>query len=462
MTQPVRPADAPTVEEERPTGGDQAEAALDAPDPLGTGEATGAGGIGTLLRSTLLRSSAAYAGSNLLNRAVPFLLLPVLTRYLSPQDVGITAMYVAAVGLAAPLVGLSTDAAIGRRYFDRDQIDFPRYVATCLWVVAATGLVLTGVLALFAAPLAPLLAIPAGWVWTIAAVAAGRYLVAVALGMWQVRQRPGPYALFSFLLTVLGLGISVYLVVARGWGWRGRVVGEIGTQLLFGLAGLALLWRVGWVRGGVDRVHLRDALKYGGGLIPHVYGGLLIATTDRLFLTHMVGVEQTGLYIVGIQIAMLIGVAQQSFNQAWAPWLFGVLKRNEPGTLRRVHRLTRMYNVAILAAALALAALAPWLLGFLVGPQFRGAAQFVLWLALASAFEGMYKMVVNQIFYAGHTSWLAWITFGTGVANVGLNWLLISINGAVGSAQATALAMLLSYLLTARLSRRLERTLEIA
>ncbi|HEX5869959.1 MAG TPA: polysaccharide biosynthesis C-terminal domain-containing protein, partial [Longimicrobium sp.] len=79
-----------------------------------------------------------------------------------------------------------------------------------------------------------------------------------------------------------------------------------------------------------------------------------------------------------------------------------------------------------------------------------------------SAFEGMYKMVVNQIFYAGHTHWLAWITFGTGVVNVGLNWLLISINGAVGSAQATALAMLLSYLLTARLSRRLERTLEIA
>ncbi|HEX5872967.1 MAG TPA: oligosaccharide flippase family protein, partial [Longimicrobium sp.] len=430
VTQPVGAEDAPGIDEARPVGREEAEAALDAPDPLGSGEATGAGGIGTLLRSTLLRSSAAYAGSNLLNRAVPFLLLPVLTRYLSPGDVGITAMYVAAVGLAAPLVGLSTDAAIGRRFFDRDQIDFPRYVATCLWLVAATGLVLTGLLALLAEPLAPLLAIPAGWVWTVAAVAAGRYLVAVALGMWQVRQRPGPYAVFSFVLTVLGLAISVYLVVARGWGWRGRVLGEITSQLLMGAIGLWMLFRAGWVRGGVDRGHLKDAVKYGGGLIPHVYGGLLIVTTDRLFLTHMVGVEETGLYIVGIQVAMLIGVAQQSFNQAWAPWLFGALKRNEPGTLRRVHRLTRMYNAGILAAAVALAALAPWLLSFLVGPEFRGASQFVLWLALASAFEGMYKMVVNQIFYAGHTHWLAWITFGTGVVNVGLNWLLISINGA--------------------------------
>ncbi|HEX2210473.1 MAG TPA: polysaccharide biosynthesis C-terminal domain-containing protein, partial [Longimicrobium sp.] len=258
------------------------------------------------------------------------------------------------------------------------------------------------------------------------------------------------------------LGISVWLVVGQGWGWRGRVLGEIASQLLVGAIGLAVLVRGGWVRGGVDRGHLKHAVRYGGGLIPHVYGGLLIVTTDRLFLTHMVGVEETGLYVVGVQVAMLIGVAQQSFNQAWAPWLFGQLKANLPGTRRRVHRLTRLYNVAIIAGALALAGLAPWLLGWLVGPQFRGAAQFVLWLALASAFEGMYKMVVNQIFYAGRTHWLAWITFGTGVANVALNWLLISLNGAVGSAQATAAAMLISYLLTARLSRRVERTLEIA
>lgn len=461
MTHSVR-EDAPAVDEAAPGGPVPEPAALDAPDPLGAREGTGAGGIGTLLRSTLLRSSAAYAGSNLLNRAVPFLLLPVLTRYLSPEDVGITAMYVAAVGLVAPLVGVCTDAAISRRFFDRDQLDFPRYVATCLWVVACTGLVLTALLALLARPLAPLLAVPAGWVWTIAAVAAGRYLVAVALGMWQVRGRPGPYALFSFALTVLGLGISVYLVVAREWGWQGRVVGEIASQLLLGALGLAVLLRGGWVRGGVDRGYLRDALKYGGGLVPHLYGGLLIITTDRLFLTHMVGVRETGVYMVGIQVALLLGVAQQSFNQAWSPWLFGVLKANRPGTLRRVRRLTRIYNVAILGAAVSLAALAPWLLGFLVGPEFRGASRFVLWLALATAFEGMYKMVVSQIFYAGRTHWLAWITFGTGVVNVGLNWLLISRNGAVGSAQATACAMLLSYLLTLWLSRRVERTLEIA
>lgn len=428
----------------------------------------GAAGPGGRLRamraraagSPLLRSSVAYVGSNMLNRAVPFLLIPVLTRYLSPADVGITAMWVAAVGLAVPLVGMSTDTAIARRYFDREQIDFAGYVTNCMYVLLVSGLLLAAVAVPLARPLGALLSIPPAWVWTVVAAAAGRYVVAVVLGYWQMRQKPVPYAVYSFALTALGLGLSVFLVVAAGWGWRGRVTGEMGSLAFAGALGILVLARGGWLRRApVDRAHLSDALRYGGGLIPHVYGGLLIATTDRLFLTHLVGVDETGLYVVGVQIAMLIGVLQQSFNQAWAPWLFGALKRDTAGTLRRVRRLTRAYNVAILALALGLAAVTPWLLGFFVGPEFRGAAPFVLWLALASAFEGMYKMVVNQVFYAGRTHRLATITLVTGLLNVGFAYALIRLNGAVGAAQATALSMLVSYLLTARLSARVERGL---
>jgi O-antigen/teichoic acid export membrane protein len=106
--------------------------------------------------------------------------------------------------------------------------------------------------------------------------------------------------------------------------------------------------------------------------------------------------------------------------------------------------------------ALSLAATAPWLLGFLVGAEFGGSVQFVLWLALGAAFSGMYKMVVNQIFYVNKTHLLAMITFATGLSNLVLNYVLIRWNGAVGAAQATALSLALSYLITAWVSARVE------
>ena len=92
-------------------------------------------------RSTLARSSGVYGVSTILNRAIPFLLLPVLTRYLSPEDFGKVALFTVAVNLMLPFVGFTTDSAIGRQYFERDRIDLASYVTNCLYVLAGTSVV---------------------------------------------------------------------------------------------------------------------------------------------------------------------------------------------------------------------------------------------------------------------------------------------------------------------------------
>ena len=103
--------------------------------------------------------------------------------------------------------------------------------------------------------------------------------------------------------------------------------------------------------------------------------------------------------------------------------------------------------------------LAPWFLNSFVGKEFVGAARFVFWLALGNAFGGMYKMVANQIFFANKTQILALITLVVGIANIVFNYLLISLNGSVGAAQATALTYFLNYVATAYFSARVMASL---
>jgi len=164
---------------------------------------------------------------------------------------------------------------------------------------------------------------------------------------------------------------------------------------------------------------------------------------------------------VGAQIGMIIGVLEHSFNLAWTPWLFEKLKRNDPADKRQIKRITRAYTFTIIMLAATLSLVAPWFLPFFLGNEFAGAARFVFWLAMASAFNGMYKMVVNQIFFANKTHILAWITLAVGCANVIFTYLLILLNGAVGAAQATALTYFLSYLITAYLSARVMKGLPV-
>ena len=104
--------------------------------------------------------------------------------------------------------------------------------------------------------------------------------------------------------------------------------------------------------------------------------------------------------------------------------------------------------------AIFLALIAPWLLSFFAGEKFSRASSFVVWIALGYAFSGMYYMVVNYIFYAKKTVLLAKLTFFTAILNIGLNYVLITYNGAIGAAQATTITMLLGFVFTWILSNR--------
>lgn len=417
--------------------------------------------LARLQRSSLVRSSGVYAVSQVLNRAIPFLLLPVLTRYLSPEDFGKTAMFTVAVNLALPFVGFTSDSAIGRQYFERERIDFGNYITNCLYILAVTGAIALGVAVLFPDSVGRALELPAGWVWSIVICAAARFLVSTTLTLWQVQNRPGPYAVFSFLQTALTFGLSIFFIVGAGLGWQGRVLGELVSVVALAIAGVVVLWRGGWIRGGYNRGYAEHAMKFGGGIIPHLYGSVLMVTSDRLLLTNMTDVGQTGLYTVAAQIAMIIAVVAQSFNLAWSPWAYERLRMNEPGSFAVIARVRRFYNAGIIALAIVLAVLAPVVFGWFVGPKFKGATEFALWLSLGQAFGAMHAIVITPFFFASKTHVLALVTIPVAILNVVFTYTLISMNGPIGAAQANALSLFVSYVAAAILAGRMMRRMAI-
>ena len=54
--------------------------------------------LAKLKSNTFLAGSAVYLFSNILNAAIPFALLPVLTRYLTPEEYGEVAMFQTLLG----------------------------------------------------------------------------------------------------------------------------------------------------------------------------------------------------------------------------------------------------------------------------------------------------------------------------------------------------------------------------
>ena len=391
----------------------------------------------------MLKYAGIYTISNLLNAAVPFLLLPVLTNYLTPAEYGIVAMFQVLMNGLLPFTGFSLDGAISRQYFDREKTDFSGYVTNSLYVL----LVSTAIVAVLFIASGEIVErysdFPKEWLWSIVLFAFSQKLAEVLLSIWRVQNKAIRFGVFRILRTGLDMGLSIYFVIVLKRSWEGRIEGQVVAVSFFAIMALYYLYREGYVKKGISKEYIMSVLSFGVPLIPHVLGAIIITYSDRLFITNMVGLSEMGLYAVGYQIGMVISLFQNSFNQAWQPWLFAKIKKDEESEKRTIVKYTYLFSIVILFMAFCLSVIAPYLIKYMTGAEYQGATPFIVWIAFGFAFNGIYKMFVNYLFYFRKTVLIGIITFSTAILNLVLNYFLILKNGSIGSAQASAISFLI-------------------
>lgn len=379
-----------------------------------------------------------YFGANTLSALLPFLLLPVLTRVLSPADYGVVAMFTVIVSILNAFTGLNVQGALGVRFFQLQPDHFARYLKACLLILAASSLAVALLALLFGGWLEQFVQVPRAWLVLAVLASAAQIATTIRLTLWQVRGEAARFGLMQVTQSALNAGLSLVLVISLGMAWQGRVLGIVIAMVGCALVAVVLLRKE--VSGATDKRDFRDALAFGLPLVPHTLGGLLIAATDRVLVANLLDVAQAGIYMVALQIGMTLGLATEAFNKVYAPWLMGALARTDPHLERRIVRGTYLYFIVVAACALVLGLLAPPLLGVLVGREFDAASGAVIYVALGFAFGGMYYMVTNYVFFASQTGKLALITLASGVFNVLTTWVLIRNVGMIGAAQGFMLS----------------------
>ncbi|WP_339165018.1 oligosaccharide flippase family protein [Siminovitchia sp. FSL W7-1587] len=403
---------------------------------------------GNGIKSSLFGSAGIYMITQVLNASIPFLLLPVITRYLSPEEFGIYSMFKVVSGLVFSIIGIGINGAITRVYYDKNKGELARYIANSFLLVTINSILMYLVFGLFTDFISDKTYIPNNWLWTVILVSYGKVIFQATLVIWQVENKPFTYGAFQILQTTLNFTLNLWFIISLNLNWTGAILAETIAFFGFGILGFFFLLKNKWLKFKISIQDIKHIISYGSPLIPHVVGMYVITASDRFLITALVGISETGLYTVGYQIGMIIMILQDSFNKAWVPWLFSKLKQNNDFLKIKIVKFTYIYFVIIILAALILYALSPIILQIMAGPAYQNASQFILWLGLGYAFNGMYKMVTNYIFFDGRTYYLATITFITAVINILISYALIKLNGPIGAAQGTAISYLISFFLT--------------
>jgi O-antigen/teichoic acid export membrane protein len=373
-------------------------------------------------------------------------MLPLLTRYLSKEEYGILAMFQVMVTLLIPLIGLSTNGAVAVKFYKLTEEEHSNFVLACIVLVAICFVVVFIFVRLFQVKISQWTSIPVGWLWAPSVFVLCQGIINIALANWQVRLQSVHYGLFLILNTLINFSLSLLFVVFLHFDWTGRVLGQLLAGILFAMFALFSLKKSGEIKLGSIGPHISAAIAFGIPLVPNYLLSTVTIITGRLLINNMIGTEETGVYSVGNQIASILLIIAASFNLAYAPWLYERLKENVYERKIMIVRVTYVYFVIATLAAIALGVSSAFVLPFLVGSKFTSADHYIIWFALGFAFNGMYMMVVNYIFYVEKVVWITLITIPASILNLFLSYYLIHARGGVGAAQAQAVIAVIGFI----------------
>lgn len=400
------------------------------------------------IQTGFFRDALLYLGFNILVAAVPLALLPIYTNKLTPSDYGLFSVFVAGTNFIYPVINLGTPSAASRRYFERDGVEFPAFLVSGLLVCFGTSLVAILAALPFLNYLSALMHLSGAWLLAISTVAFSQAIIGNATVLMTMQKRPWAYGLLRLCQAFAVGSIGIWLVLGRSMAWEGAAYGYLWGNYISAAAGLTVLWHSRLLGKRIRWKYFKEIFRFGIPLVPHASAAMTFTFVDRLFLTNMIGPEYTGVYVAGYQISMVIYMLMNSTNQAWIPWVYERLKSGDPLSKRKIVIATYFGVLGFFVLTGLFILVAPALVNLLVGEEFKGATAVIPWIAGGFFWVACYATMTPYLYYSKRTSELAIIGVFSAIANVGLNYVLISHNGWVGAAQATCIAYFVSAILT--------------
>lgn len=390
-----------------------------------------------------VRRGILYVAPSAVGMLLPFLTLPVMTRWLTPEDYGTVAVaqIVAALFMGVASLGVST--GLERNFFahENNPAQLARLVYTAHALVVAGAVAMTAVLLAVAPALSHVLfghAAHAGLLLAMSLASTLGVFATMQLVYLRNRGRARTYMVYSVSSLALETTATLVLVVSAGAGvWAIPLGMLIGKTVVVG-TGWVLLARE--LPPGLDGRLARELLAIGLPLVPRAFTGVADNGVDRLSLNWLVSLGQAGFFGLANRIGYAVFSVMTSFEQLYIPQVYRLMFQGGPAAAERIGRyLTPYFYLSSLIAATVVLFVeeALWVL---VAPAFWP-IKYVA--AILAAYYGQLffgKVIGAQWVFLKKTWYATPVSLVRLTLHLGLTLLLVGPLGALGAAIALFVA----------------------
>ncbi|MCR5627042.1 MAG: oligosaccharide flippase family protein [Lachnospiraceae bacterium] len=388
-----------------------------------------------------LKSGVWYTFSNFLLQGMAFITTPIFARLLTKADYGAYSNYVAWFSIVVIVCTIEFKSSVSRAYYDFKD-DFDGYLSSVTWL----GTFITAAFYIIVLTFHGFFEKLLGMDLLLINIMFINVLFAPALEILQAKHRIElkykAFVVISVITTLLSTFLSVLLVVNMKDRLLGRIIGQSAPMLVAYIIAFIVLIKAG--KTVFKASYWKYAVAFSLPIVPHLLSNTILGSSDKIMITNMVGKEATASYSLAYSCGMIIAVLFTSMNQAWVPWLYDRLYKEEYGLVNRISKLYMIVFVIMVEGSILLA---PELMLILGGKGYSESAYIVAPIMLGYGFKFAYTLYVNLEQFEKKTFFISVGTITSALVNIILNLILIPIFGYRAAAYTTMIGFILLFIM---------------
>lgn len=381
------------------------------------------------LKSDLLKNTSIYFFITFISKVIPFIIMPLMTVYLSPKEYGIAATYQMYVMLFTLVISFELNRYLDIYYFKVSKKEFEKYLSTVLSVI----LVSSGIgfiISLSVMQFIQIEAISFVWVITIPLIIIFKLTFIINNNLFRNEENPiayGKYAIAETLIYTLGTLLLAYLY--QSWTSKGYSF-IFGMVLLGGFSYLRLKKDYG-LKFYINCDILKKAVIYSA---PFVFGlnlaNIIFTNSDKVILKYFYDYSAVGIFAIALSFASIIGFVTSSFMKSWIPYFYKKLKNND----KYIDRQTFYIFIFLVIISIFVMYLIKLIMPYMIDKQYYYAVELMPYISLAYLFSIAEQLLLYYINFYEKTHVLYNVIYLSILSSVMLAYFMVEEFGIKGMA----------------------------
>ncbi len=409
----------------------------------------------SFLAKRMLKSSSVYGISGVLRNLVGFLMLPIYTRYLTPEDYGVVSLMIFFISLVEISLGARLGLATVKFFHDQEQESTRKeVVASALLITSIISLFLSLAIVFFSTPVSGLIfgeSDLAIIVSIFSVLITTQAIETTGLDLIRIRNRVWWYFWYSLAKLVVQLILNVAFVVVLELGVLGVAIASATSSVFFAV--IMFVVTVKDVGLCFNRVIAKAMFIFCAPLWVSGLVSLYIGSSNRYWMRIYSSLDDIGFFALAERLAsVLVMLLWQPFYQYWSVERFRI--KDRPDIINIQNNTFIFAALILMVAALGLSLFADVIVWIIASENFRVASYAVPFIALAYVLNCLTSFFNFSFEVKARTLVITKITNIVAVLITILNFALIPVYGFVGAAAALSLTSLLRFYISHHYSKQ--------